>query len=266
LNEDIFFSVFPELVFALSLLGVVFFCLYKYRFWEKRRLAFDRLARELGLSSDDPQLKYEDELSETLGSYRGKRFIGEITVFAIRLFGPRLSVTRNELKALLSRLRLFTGFSNVRIVNLLTKDSPGGKIYLFEGLFRKSSNRSYYRTAFVVDDERLDFPECTVVPEKLAKKLYKFLGRIGLDQKDIDLEFDPEFSSSYIIRGADEFKVREILNAGVCRWFVGLKEYNPHFESKGDAFVIYFEGKRLEMDKIKTLFFAADEFLRMWIH
>ena len=266
MNEDIFFKIFPELFFVLSLLGAFLFVLYLYRSRKERRIAFDRLARELGFTLDDPQMEETGVLSEVPGSGRGIKGIGEVVVSFIYLFAPLLSPAKNELKSILSRFRLFTGFSAVRIDNLLTKDSCGGKIYLFEGLFRKKSNRSYYRTAFVVNDEGLDFPECTVVPEKHADRLYRFIGFIGLDHKDIDVEFDPEFSSSYVIRGADEFKVREILNAGVCRWFMGLKEDNPHFESKGTAFVIFFEGKKFDMDEIKKLSYAASEFLRMWVH
>ncbi|MBN1573211.1 MAG: hypothetical protein JW984_08460 [Deltaproteobacteria bacterium] len=267
MTEDIFFYLFPKILFALFVLGALLILLYTYRSREERRLAFDRLARELGFTSDDLEIKKTDVLSEPPGSGRGGRVMGDIIISAIRLFGPQLSVARNELKAILSHFRLFRGFSSVRIENLLTKDSRGGKIYLFEGLFRKkSSNRSYYRTAFAVNEEGLDFPECTVVPEKHADRLYRFLGFIGLDHKDINVEFDPEFSSSYVVRGADELRVREILNAGVCRWFMGLKEDYPHFESKGTAFAIFFEGKKLEIDEIKTLFFAASEFLRMWVH
>lgn len=264
MNEDTLFFLLVRIIFVLTFLMVVWFGLYKYRSRQRRRSAFDRLARELGFISDDPRMKHKDELSEVPGSGRGKRLIGEIIVSVISLFGPRLSVTRKELKALLSGFRLFKGFATVRIDNLLTRDSGRGKIYLFEGIFRKSSNRTYYRTALAVNDERLDLPECTVVPENLAKKVFKLFGHIGLDHKDIDLEFDPEFSSSYLIRGSEEFKVREIFNSGVCRWFVSQKEEKPHFESKGSAFVVYFETESLDIDKARALYFSAKEFLEMW--
>jgi hypothetical protein len=267
LNEEAIFSTIFKLVFPLSMVGLFLFLMYRYRTAEERRLDFDRFARELGFTSDDPRIEETDVLSETPGSGRSRSVIVEFMISAIRLLGLQSTAARKELKALLSHFRLFKSLPNANIMNLLTKDSRGGKIYIFEGVFRKKNNtRPYYRTAFVFVDKGLDFPECTVIPKKQADRLYRFLGFIGLDHKDIDVEFDPEFSEAYVVRGADELKVREIVNAGVCRWFMGFEEDNPHFESRGSAFIVFFDGKKFDIDEVRKLFYAASEFLQMWGH
>lgn len=263
MSLDVLFLMVWWILFIVVFLVVVVFGLYRYRTMEERRHAFGRLAQELGFTTDDPLDGHTDQLYEIQGSERGKRIVRKIVALVIRLFGPG-SPAQNELKAHLTNLRLFKGFSTIRIYNFMTKDTDRGKTYLFDGAFKRGSNRSYYRTALVVIDERLDFPECTLVPEDVSKKFHKLLGLFGLDHKDINVEFDPEFSSSFIIRGSDEYGVREILNTGVCRWFVSQREEKPHFESKGSKFVIYFEGEKFDIDKLRALYFSAMEFLEMW--
>ena len=253
-----------NLIVGLAFLFAVAFNLYRYRSLEKRRRLFQRLALELGLTEDGPQEFPEEKITGIPATSRQGKIIKKAIIFVMQTFGLRVSLARSELLEVLSNFRLFKGFKSIRIDNLIIKDSNSAKIYLFEGSWKTKSNRTYNRTGFVVMDERLDFPELTVVPEDLAKKAVKLLGPLGLADEDIKIEFDPEFSASYFVSGAEEYKVREILNAGACRWFMTHKQKGPHFESSGSAFAIYVEKKNLEMDKVRAFYLSCNEFFEMW--
>ncbi len=253
-----------NLIVGLTLFFAVAFNLYRYRSLEKRRRLFQRLALELGLTEDGPQEFPDGKITGIPATSRWGKIIKKVIIFVMRVFGPLVSLARSELLGVLSNFRLFKGFKSIRIDNLIIKDSNSAKIYLFEGSWKSKSNRTYNRTGFVVKDERLDFPEFTVVPEDLAKKAVKLLGPLGLGDEDIKIEFAPEFSASYFVSGAEEYKVREILNAGACRWFMTNRAKGLHFESNGPAFAIYVEKKGLQLDTIRAFYLSCDEFLQMW--
>ena len=265
MEEDIIFSLW-NLIVGLVLFCAIGFNLYRYRLLEKRRRLFQQLAMELGSTVDDPRQKPDGNITGIPDTSRWGKIVMTIIIFVVRVFGPQVSLVRSELLGVMSNLSLFTGFKSMRIENLIIKDSKDARVYLFEGSWKSKTNRTYNRTGFAAKDARFDFPEFTVVPEDFAKKATKLLGSLGVGDKDIKIEFDPEFSESYFVTGAEEHRVREVLNAGTCRWFMTNKAKGLHFESNGPSFVIYVEKKSLDIETIRALYLAGDEFLQMWEH
>jgi hypothetical protein len=98
--------------------------------------------------------------------------------------------------------------------------------------------RTSEQTVGFFQSDALDLPEFVARPEDLFDKIGQVFG-----YQDIDLPMHPEFSRRYILRGADEHRIRDFFTPEVARFF----EANPGLsvEAKFDRFILYRPGRRL---------------------
>jgi hypothetical protein len=101
------------------------------------------------------------------------------------------------------------------------------------------NRRTHHQTVAFLQSDALDLPEFVARPEGLFDKIGQVFG-----YQDIDLPLHPEFSRRYILRGADEGRIRDAFTADVARHF----EANPgmSIEAKADRFILYRPGRRLK--------------------
>ncbi len=141
---------------------------------------------------------------------------------------------------------LFKRGSGRRARNGLSRADAGGGLALFDWRFAEHhGNHSHVenRTVAVFRRPGRAVPEFELRPENV---LHKVAGLFGW--KDIDFDSRPEFSSRFVLRGPDERAIRQHFGPALLAFL----EKNPgwHVETKGDAIVVYREGKRPSMDDL----------------
>lgn len=97
---------------------------------------------------------------------------------------------------------------------------------------------THYQTVTFFQSDALGLPDFVTRPEGLFDKVGQVFG-----YHDIDLPLHPEFSRRYILRGADEGRIRDFFTADLARFF----EANPGLsvEAKFDRFILYRAGRHL---------------------
>ncbi len=136
---------------------------------------------------------------------------------------------------------LFEHGSSQAIRNIAYGRVGDAEVMLFDYAYTTGSgkNRStHHQTVAFLQSDGLDLPEFVARPEGLFDKIGQVFG-----YQDIDLPLHPEFSRRYILRGADESRIRAFFTSDVARFF----EANPGLsvEAKFDRFILYRPGRRL---------------------
>jgi len=91
------------------------------------------------------------------------------------------------------------------------------EVMLFDYAYTTGSgkNRStHHQTVAFFQSDALDLPEFVARPEGLFDKIGQVFG-----YQDIDLPMHPEFSRRFILRGADEGRIRDAFTPEVARYF-----------------------------------------------
>jgi len=106
-----------------------------------------------------------------------------------------------------------------RTANLLCSpaNDGGDTIRIFDYAYevRTGKNRRVrWRTALLIESERLDLPAFTLRPEGFSQKL-QGLVREG----DIDFEDQPHFSAAYVLHGPDEARIRALFSPDKLAFF-----------------------------------------------
>ena len=190
-------------IFGAVLVLFILLAFVAHRMEKKRTEALGRVAAELGLEFVE---------ADTTGLQAGFR--------GFNLFGHgRRQTIRNI---------AYGGVADSAVMLFDYSYTTGGG---------KNSTTHAQTVAFLQSDG-LDVPEFIARPEGLFDKIGQVFG-----YQDIDLPVHPEFSRRYILRGADEHRIREFFTPEVARFF----EANPGLsvEAKFDRFILYRPGRRL---------------------
>ena len=149
------------------------------------------------------------------------------------------------LQAGFAGFKLFEHGSGRTVKNIAYGRVDDAEVMVFDYSYTTGSgkNRSTHsQTVAFLQSDALDLPEFVARPEGLFDKIGQVFG-----YQDIDLPLHPDFSRRYILRGADEGRIRAAFAPAVARFF----EANPglSLEAKADRFIVYRASQRLKPDE-----------------
>ena len=154
--------------------------------------------------------------------------------------------------ALLESLRHFHLFSQGRsrkITNMLHGESNDVELAVLDYRYTVGSgkNSHTYRQSVVYFRTPVPtLPKFAVRPEGF---FHKIGGAFGY--QDIDFESHPEFSRSYLLRGADEEAIRELFDEKRISFFESQKKICV--EGGGDQLIFYRQRNRIDPEKVEEL-------------
>lgn len=150
----------------------------------------------------------------------------------------------------LSQFPLFSYGRDKKLKNLMHGATSDVEAGVFDFRYTTGSGKSshtYDQTVACFRSPGLDCPDFALRPEHLMHRIGGMFG-----YQDIDFESHPQFSKSYLLRGASELKIRELYNDEVLDFF----ENHPGLsvEGSGQRIVFYRASKRVKPDEIRSFF------------
>lgn len=144
----------------------------------------------------------------------------------------------------MSAFPLFSQGSQRQFTNLLRTETDGVAVTYFDYSYTiLGSTSGKHRNTKVVaqsvvlfESQRLALPAFTLRPEGLSQKLR---GKLG--EQDIDFPKHRDFSSAYMLKGADEAQVRALFDGEKLTFFAGRR--GLFVEGEGNRLFIYREHK-----------------------
>ena len=118
-----------------------------------------------------------------------------------------------------------------------------------------SKTRSQTVASFSTDKMKL--PGFELRPEKLFHKIGGVFG-----YQDIDFDTHADFSKSYLLRGSDEAKIRNIFSPAILSFFEQHK--GLCVEAQGDTLLCYRQSKRVKPDEIWSFLEEGKKILRLF--
>ncbi len=152
---------------------------------------------------------------------------------------------------------LFARGRSRKVRNLLRRSENDGETLLFDYQYTIQSGKSSHttrQTVAVLSTPR-DLPQFELRPERVYHRVGTALG-----YQDIDIEGQPEFSSSYLLRGADEKAIRRMFSSSMARDLAGRPGWSV--EGKERWLTIYRHGKRVRPDEMIGFLEEARELRR----
>jgi hypothetical protein len=151
----------------------------------------------------------------------------------------------NGVQAGFGGFNLFQNGRHRTVRNIAYGPLDDAEVMLFDYAYTTGGGKhrtTHHQTVAFFQSDALDLPEFVARPEGLFDKIGQVFG-----YQDIDLPLHPDFSRRYILRGADEGRVRDFFRPDVARFF----EANPGLsvEAKSDRFILYRPGRRLSPEQ-----------------
>ncbi len=152
------------------------------------------------------------------------------------------------------RLSWLAGFAvasagqQMRARNVLHGEIRGRNVEAFDFHYvtgHGKHRRTWNQTVVLLRDPRFAFPAFCLRPEGLFQKIGQAFG-----YQDIDFETHRAFSSSYLLRGADERAVRALFCDPALDWF----ERHPGLcvEGEGQRLIVYRAGSRAAPGEVRA--------------
>ena len=140
-----------------------------------------------------------------------------------------LSYERKDEFGLINLLKDFKLFSRGRqktITNIIGKKSDlfeiDYRVFDYKYTIQAGKNsRTFRQTVFFVQSKKLGLPQFFMEPERLFRKIGKYLG-----MEDIDFEAYPQFSDQYWLEGEDEWQIRNAMSDEVLHFFTIEKDWS----------------------------------------
>ncbi len=134
--------------------------------------------------------------------------------------------------------------------NIMTGSSAGLPVTLFDYSFVVSSERSSHTTSQTVaafSKRELLLPEFELEPAGIMKKIGD-----ALLHKGIRFDSHPDFSHRYLLRGAEEERIRELFTPGLLSYLEGLDAQKKwRLEGTGQTLILYRGGKTVDPDELR---------------
>ncbi len=131
---------------------------------------------------------------------------------------------------------LFRRGSSRGIKNVLKGQFEGVKFTLFEYWYRDSEGSPNYYMVVAFPMDKGILPDFEFRNESITDKIRERFG-----YKDIDFEFDPEFSKRYLLRGSDERAVRELFHEDIRSFFNIPKKRKLGGVEGGGQWLVYYQ-------------------------
>jgi len=153
---------------------------------------------------------------------------------------------KGDLAALrsLGDVQLFDRGHSKRAANLMTGRVGDDHVAVFDYWFTVGSGKNKNttcQTVVLLPSAKRSLPDLQMAPENPVTRLAE---KVGF--QDIDIESSPEFSSRYIVRGADEAAIRAALSPRATTYFAGHEGWSV--EAKSGHVAIYRHGSRPKPD------------------
>ena len=147
----------------------------------------------------------------------------------------------------LSEFHLFSQGSSKEITNMIHGNYRNHEFALFDYEYvveGSESNSSYKQSVIWFHSENLCLPNFALRPENLFHKIGGVLG-----YQDIDFESHPKFSKTFLLRGNDEPKIRDIFKNEVLNFFESLEEISV--EGGDNQLILYRHQLRLMPEELE---------------
>jgi len=147
----------------------------------------------------------------------------------------------------LSEFHLFSQGSSKEITNMIHGNYRNYEFALFDYEYvveGSESNSSYKQSVIWFHSENLCLPNFALRPENLFHKIGGVLG-----YQDIDFESHPKFSKTFLLRGNDEPKIRDIFKNEVLNFFESLEEISV--EGGDNQLILYRHQLRLMPEELE---------------
>ncbi len=150
----------------------------------------------------------------------------------------------------LSHFPLFSEGRSKKIKNMLHGETSDVEVGVFDYRYTVQSGKhshTYKQTVAYFRSPELDCSEFALRPESLFNKIGRVFGF-----QDIDFESHPRFSSSYLLRGGSEYRIRKLFTDEVLAFF----ENEPGLSVEGcsQRIIIYRAAKRVKPEEIRSFF------------
>ncbi|MBT5378865.1 MAG: hypothetical protein HOL08_07415 [Opitutae bacterium] len=153
-------------------------------------------------------------------------------------------------------LHLFSKGIRRVIWNEMSKRSNQFELVMMD--YRYSSGgekgRTYRQTVVMLESKELDFPAFDIRPENIFHKIASVVG-----YKDIDFKEHPLFSKKYLLRGAEEEQIRNLMGTGLLEFLESQKGVS--MECDGTRIIYYRYNKLVSKDNFQSFWEEANEAL-----
>ena len=106
-------------------------------------------------------------------------------------------------------------------------------------------SRTWSQTVALFPQRAQGLPAVLLAPENIFHKIGQVFGN-----QDIDFDSSPEFSSHYLLRGADEMAIRSAFGAAALGYFAQQRGW--HVEVAGGNLGVYRSDKRCMPEEVRT--------------
>jgi hypothetical protein len=149
----------------------------------------------------------------------------------------------------LERFELFRAGRAKTLKNLMTSPAGERRAVLFEYQYTTGSGKSqatHQQTVFYATSDGLELPSFSLRPENF---FHRVAGMFGY--QDIDVDSRPEFSRMFLLRGADESRVRDVFSGTVAEFL----EHRPGTcaAGLGRELLYWRTGGRVRPDELEAL-------------
>lgn len=155
---------------------------------------------------------------------------------------------------------LFLQRTGNTVRNLIKGESDGSRIMLFDYQCTTGSGRSLTiqnETVLLIQSGKLSLPSFQLYPENIFHRVLSALGK-----QDVNFNFHPDFSKSYVLRGDDEDMIRKVFTDRALSYFALHKGLSA--EGSGPHILLYRLNTLLKPEDLHSFFNEGMEIVRMF--
>ena len=156
--------------------------------------------------------------------------------------------------------RLLHKETSGKAANLVSGDTDGAGVMIFDFTYRAGAGQAsttYRQTVCILKSEKMNLPVFQLYPENIFYRISALLG-----EQDINFRSHAEFSGSYVLRGDDEYSVRNIFTDNVISYFAGHKGLSV--EGNRQMLMIYRNATLIRTGEIQSFLAEGIKILRLF--
>jgi carbonic anhydrase len=144
--------------------------------------------------------------------------------------------------------QLFKQGRSKKIKNMLHGESSDVEVGIFDYQYTVGTGknfRRYKQTVVYFQSAAIDCPDFALRPKNFFHKNGNLFG-----YQDIDFESHLKFSSSYILRGTSEYRIRKVFTETLLSFFEG--QPGLCVEGQGSRLIFYRTSKRIKPEDVRS--------------
>ena len=178
---------------------------------------------------------------------RGKKRTAALQAVAHELQLPFFPQGDKSLVGDLDKFHLFSKGHSKKISNMLHGENNHAELAVFDYRYRTGggeNSHTCHQTVIYFRCPTLNLPDFAVRPERLFHKIGTAFG-----YQDIDFETHPQFSQMYLLRGADQHRVRNLFSGERLAFFESQEKISV--EGGGNQLIFYRHCKRVKPGEVR---------------